>query len=193
MRLLAILLTILAGLGAGLGLTALAVGPSAPVLTRSLQGWTFSPRIGSPEIDPYSRARLFVSGGLPLASGEGYALIATEDSAGTPLDTRCHYRITSPFPVARYWTITLTDPAGRLIPNLAGRSGFTSSEIVRPLEGRFALEIGPEPQPGNWLPTGSKPGTFEITLRFYETPLAATATRLDSRALPTLTKIGCAA
>ena len=177
----------------GLALTAFAVGPGAPLFVPKLNGWSFSPRIGAPDIDPYARARLFSEGGLPLASGEGFALQTRIDNEGSLLDSACQYRLTSPFPVARYWTITLVDRNGKLVPNLAERTGFTSSEIVRNHEGRFSIEISPSPQAGNWLPTGSNSGAFEVILRFYETPLAATATQLDIRTLPTLRKTGCPA
>lgn len=177
----------------GLALTAFAVGSGAPLFVRQLNGWSFSPRIGAPDIDPYARARLFSEGGLPLASGEGFALQTRIDNEGAPLESSCQYQLASPFPVARYWTITLVDRSGKLVSNLAERTGFTSSEIVRNHEGRFSIEIGPDPQVGNWLPTGRGTGAFEVILRFYETPLAATATQLDIRTLPTLRKTGCPA
>lgn len=193
MRLVLILIVVLAGLAAGVGLTAFAIGGGAPYLVRQMQGWEFSPRIGSPDIDPYARARLFAEGELPLAAGEGYTLRTHGDIDGAPLEAACRYRLSSPFPPARYWTVTLTDRSGRVVPNLAERTGFTSAEIIRQHDGRFSIEIGPEPLAGNWLPTGRKSGGFEIVLRFYETPLAATATILDARTMPTLRKIGCPA
>lgn len=191
MRLVLILIVVILGLAAGLGLTAFSIGSGAPYLVRQVQGWEFSPRIGSTDIDPYARARLFSEGELPLASGEGYALRARRDADGMLLEQRCHYRLASPFPTSRYWTVALTDPSGRVVPNLSERTGFTSAEIIRSHEGHFTIEIAPEPQAGNWLPTGRKGERFELALRFYETPLAATATLLDTRLMPTLRKIGC--
>jgi len=193
MRLVLILIVVLAGIAAGVGLTTFAIGGGAPYLVRQMHGWEFSPRIGSPDIDPYARARLFAEGELPLAAGEGYTLRTHADVDSAPLDAACRYRLSSPFPPARYWTVTLTDRSGRVVANLAERIAFTSAEIVRQHDGRFSIEIGPEPLPGNWLPTGRKSGGFEIVLRFYETPLAATATILDARTMPTLRKIGCPA
>lgn len=193
MRLVLILIVAILGLASGLGLTAFSIGPGASYLVKQVQGWEFSPRVGSPDIDPYARARLFSEGELPLASGEGYTLRTQRDIDGAMLEQRCHYSLASPFPTARYWTVTLTDPTGRVVPNLSERVGFTSAEIIRTHEGRFTIEIAPEPQAGNWLPTGQKAGRFELVLRFYETPLAATATLLDTRSMPILRKIGCGA
>jgi hypothetical protein len=192
MRNLLFLVSMLAGALTGLALTHFAVDAGARFLVSRIQNWEFSPRIGAAEIDPYTRARLFFEGELPLASGEGFALRARFDAEGLPLDRRCRYRLAAPMPPARFWSVTLTDPAGRLVPNLAERHGFTSGEIVRAHDGRFEIAIGPEAAAGNWLPTGGEAGTFELILRFYETPLAATATRLDPRVLPVLTKTDCA-
>jgi hypothetical protein len=192
MRVLLILIIGLLGVGTGLGLTAFLVGPGASFVVRDIGGWLFPARIGAADIDPYTRAWLFHEGGLPLAAGEGYALRTGQDSDGVPLDSGCRYRLTGPFPAARYWTITLVDGRGRLVPNLAERTGFTSSEILRTQEGPFSIEIGPDPLAGNWLPTGRRSATFQILLRFYETPLAATATALEARALPALRKADCA-
>lgn len=191
MRLVLLLLVMIAGGAAGLGLTAFAVGEGAPIFVRHFRGWEFSARIGAADIDPYARARLFAEGELPLAAGEGYTLRTRKDDAGALLDTACTYRLSSPFPPARYWTVTAVDSKGRLIPNLAERTSFTSAEITRTHEGRFSFEIGPDPLPGNWLPTGRTRQGFELVLRFYETPLAATATLLDIRTMPSLHKIGC--
>lgn len=191
MRFLLILITILAGLSSGIGLTAWSVAISPGFPHRLTQGWLFLPRQGAPEIDPYARARLFHEGELPLAAGEGFTLRAWLDSEGNTLSSRCEYRLSAPFPAARYWTVTLTDREGRLLPNLAERHGYTSAEIIRPAEGPFSLEIGPEPLAGNWLPTGHEARPFQLIIRLYETPLAATATRLDPRLLPRLQRIRC--
>lgn len=191
MRLFLILTLLFLGLAAGLGLTRFAVGPGASYLVRNVEGWEFSHRAGSPEIDPYTRARLFSEGEMPLAAGEGYTLRRRADSDGVRLDSRCRYRLSSPFPTARYWTTTLTDKFGRPVVNLAGRSGFTSAEIVRSHDGAFTIEIGPDPLSGNWLPTSRSGEAFELALRFYETPLSATATQFDARSIPILRRLEC--
>ena len=45
-------------------------------------------------------------------------------------------------PAARYWTLTLYDPDGRLVANAIDRHSFTSDEIVRDIDGRFAITVG---------------------------------------------------
>lgn len=191
MRALLILMTVLVGLLAGSWLTLQMTGPAAHLVARKVGQWQFDPHAGATSIDPYTRARLFTTGELPLATGEGYTLRTTRDSSGEPLTSRCAYRLSGPFPPARYWTAMVFDLSGRPIANLADRHGFTSAEIVRAAGARLAIEIGPEPLPGNWIPLAAGTESFLVVLRFYETPLSATATQFDPRALPVLDRTGC--
>ncbi len=190
MRLLTILAAILAGLLGGTALTALVARDGIVFDHRTLGSWVIAPRVGRELIDPYSRLRVLVSGELPLANGEGFSLTADRDHQGQALDGRCTYRLSGMMPAARFWTLSLTTPDGRPIITPIQRTGFTSAEIIRHGNGSFAIEIGPRPLAGNWLPS-PETGAFILALRFYETPLSATATVLEPRMLPELHREGC--
>jgi hypothetical protein len=192
MQRIALVLCVLAALVVGVLLTLRSVTPLSSLVATQLGAWRFSSHAGAQDTDPYTRARLFLSGELPVASGQGYTLRAYHDSAGATLNRRCTYRIAAPFPAARYFTLTLTDKDGRLVPNLMERASFTSSEIVRREGGKFDIMIGPGPLSGNWLPTGALPGAFVLDLRFYDTPLSATASQLHAASLPRIEALECA-
>jgi hypothetical protein len=192
MNRIALVLCVLVALVCGVALTLRTVVPNSRLVAAHLGEWLFAAHAGADDADPYARARLFLSGELPVANGQGYTLRAYTDAAGQPLARRCTYRLASPFPVARYFTLTLTDQQGRLIPNLIERASFTSSEIMRTDDARFSIVISPTPQPGNWLPTGLPSGSFALDLRFYDTPLSATASQLQAVSLPRIEKLGCA-
>lgn len=191
MRWIPALISATLGVALGTMVTLRAVVPHSAMVAQTLGPWRFASTIGAIDADPYVRARLFLSGELPVASGQGYTLRAYEDSTGARLDRRCRYRVPSPLPPARYFTLTLTDTDGRLIPNLVERNSFTSSEIVRSEGGGFEFVISPDPQPGNWLPTGATSGVFALDLRLYDTPLSATATQLNAEALPSILRLDC--
>ena len=78
---------------------------------------------------------------------------ATDDD-GKTLDGRCDVRISGTTPQARFWTLTLYDPQGKLVGNSLERHGFTSQEIVRNADGSFDIAVAPRARAGNWLPTG---------------------------------------
>ena len=78
-------------------------------------------------------------------------------------------------PPARFWTLTLYDPDGRLVANAVDRYGFTSQEIVRHADGSFEIAVAPRARAGNWLPTGGI-DRYVLVLRLYDTPVGV-ATR----------------
>jgi hypothetical protein len=190
MRAVPLILSILAGLAAGLGATFAVVAHRVSFDQQRLGPWEFSARVGSVEIDPYRRARLFAEGELPLASGEGLALHARSDGTGALLDGRCIYRVSGPMPVSRFWTLTLSRPDGKLVRHPTERHGFTSSEILRFLDKPAAIEIGAEPLAGNWLPAPPT-GNFALVFRFYDTALSSSATRLEARMVPIIERLEC--
>lgn len=192
MQRIALVLVVLLGVMAGVLLTLRSVTPKSALVATHLGPWRFASHIGAPDADPYVRGRLFLSGELPVASGQGFTLRAYEDSDHATLDRRCTYSLASPFPVARYFTLTLTDKDGRVVANALDRHSFTSAEILRAEDGSFAVLIAPQPLPGNWLPNSGQPGPFVLDLRFYDPPLSATATQLNPVALPRIEKRGCA-
>ena len=185
-----VLLVCVVGLGLGLLASAYALSRSSPFDRVRLGPWEIAAHAGSTEADPYTRANLERSGEIPLAVGEGLQLIARVDDDGRPLDARCVYDVGPRIPAARYWTLSLIDPDGWPVDNLAGRYGFRSSEIQRAVNGDFAITVARDAHPGNWLPIG-RAGPFALALRLYDSPLGATAGEIDKSAAPRVTRVGC--
>lgn len=152
--------------------------------------WTGFPRSGSSDADPYERAILSRTAEIPLGLAEGLTFIARTDERGKKLDPHCDTIVRGPVPPARDWTLTLMDPRGRLIDNIAKRYGFTSAAIVRAENGSFTITISRAARPGNWLPLG-KTQDFEIVLRLYDTPISANASKIDAAAMPSITRGRC--
>ncbi len=185
-----ILLVCVFGLGLGLMASAYSLSRSSPFDRVRLGPWEVEAHAGSIEADPYTRARLERSGEIPLAIGEGLQLIARIDDDGRPLDAGCAYEVGPRVPAARYWTLSLIDPDGFPVDNLARRYGFRSSEILRAANGEFAIKVAAAVQPGTWLPIGA-PGRFALALRLYDSPLGATASAIEKSAVPRVTRVDC--
>ena len=74
--------------------------------------WTAYPYIGTPDADPYSKARSASEGLLSLGRAEGISFSAERDSDGEALRRECTYMVEGPVPSARFWTLYAADPAG---------------------------------------------------------------------------------
>lgn len=193
------------GSSAGLALYALALGAvlglaSADWATRGgypfggvrIGAWTAWPRAGAAGADPYTRAVNARRGEVPLAVGEGLLLTAAVDDAGRALEATCTYRIAGSTPPARAWTLTVAGRGARDPGPAPVREGFTATEVLRSADGRFAIVLGPEVEPGNWLPSPRASGPVRLALRLYDTPAAASAGSLDRDSVPAIARLGCA-
>lgn len=152
-------------------------------------GWTAWPQEGGENPDPYDLAMLTRTGEVPLGSGEGLTFVADRDADGRPLSGKCTYQVAGQTPVARLWTLTATDGAGRLMVNVAHRPGFHSREILRRPDGSFVITVSPSPSPGNWLPVAPT-GRVQLVLRLYDTPLT-TGSQIASLVMPNIRAVGC--
>lgn len=152
--------------------------------------WKTWPRIGARDADPYSRAVVARTGGIPLGAGEGLAFVAEADSAGRPLDAACAYRVGSVTPQTRHWTLTVYTPDGRPAVSELERAGFTSEEVLREPDGRFNLVLSREASPGNWLRLPAS-GRFTLVLRLYDTPVAVGTAALETRTVPAIEMLEC--
>jgi hypothetical protein len=174
----------------GLGTTWLTLSRGTAFGAIPIGAWTAWPKNGTQDADPYARATIARSGELPVGSGDGVAFLARADDTGKTFDGRCDVVISGVTPQARFWTVTLYDPQGRLVANSIERYGFTSQEIVRRADGSFEIAVAPRARPGNWLPTGGIE-SYVLMLRLYDTPVGvATRTQRDAP-MPSIATVGC--
>ena len=174
----------------GLGSTWVALTRNTGFGTLKIGAWMARPKTGTADIDPYSRAAIARSGALPVAIGDGVAFVASTDDDGRTLDGRCDVVLSGTTPVARFFTLTLYDPDGKLVANSLDRQGFTSEELVRNQDGSFEVAVSPRARPGNWLPTGGV-DRYILVMRFYDTSVGV-ATRAEREApMPSIKTGSC--
>ena len=174
----------------GLGTTWLALSEGVAYGGVNIGAWTAWPKNGTSGIDPYARAIVARSGELPIGSGDGVTFFARADDAGHLFDGRCDVAVTGTTPQARFWTLTLYDPEGRLVANSVQRHGFTSQELIRNADGTFEITIGPRARPGNWLPTGGIE-RYVLALSLYDTPVGLATRSGRDTPMPTVAQKGC--
>lgn len=174
----------------GLGATWFALTRGTAFGAVTLGSWQAWPKSGTVDIDPYSRALVARTGRLPIGSGDGVAFFARTDDKRRPFDGRCEVTLSGSTPAARFWTLTLYDPEGRLIGNAAGRYGFTSQEIVRRADGTFDIVVAPRARAGNWLPT-SGVERYVLVLRLYDTAVGAATRTVREAPMPAIETRAC--
>src|SRR5262245_46958425 len=92
-----------------------ALGSQEGIGAVTLGPWTAFPALGTPEADPYSKARIAREGVLSLGLTEGLEFVAKRDSDGAQLKRDCTYSIHGTFPAARFWTLYAVDEARAVI------------------------------------------------------------------------------
>ena len=191
MRLLFVtLLTLVIAAAVGVGATWMTTTRGTELGTLTIGAWTARPRIGTVDIDPYSRATITRNGELPIGTGDGIAFIANADDKKKPLDGRCDVVVSGVTPPARFWTLSLYDSKGRLVANSLQRYGFTSEEIVRGADGGFEIRIASRSRSGNWLPTGGIE-RYALMLRLYDTPVGVATRNKRDAPMPAVATVGC--
>ena len=179
-------LAIAAAIGLGATWVALTQGTAYGGVT--IGAWTGWPKNRSRALTPMP-APWSPPGELPVGSGDGVAFYANADDAGQPFDGRCDVVLSQITPQARFWTLTLYNPEGRLVATSAQRHGFTTQKIIRNADGSFDVTVGPRARPGNWLPTGGV-DKYLLVLRLYDTPIGMAMPRRDAT-MPAITKRAC--
>jgi len=174
----------------GVGTTWLTATRGTDLNTLTIGAWTARPRTGTPDIDPYARAAIARSGELPVGTGDGIAFSAGTDDKGRPLDGRCDVVVSGVTPAARFWTLTLYDTKGYVVPNALQRYGFTSQEIVRSSDGSFEVRVAARSRSGNWLPTGAVE-RYVLMLRLYDTPVGVATRSQRDAPMPAIATVGC--
>lgn len=185
-----LLLALCVAAAVGLSATWLATTRGLAFGAISLGAWTANPKVGTSEIDPYARAVIARTGELPLGSGDGIAFVARTDDSGQRLNGRCDVILSGSTPAARYWTLSLYDLEGRLVPNSINRQGFTSQEIVRRNDGTFEIAVAPRPRAGNWLPTAAIE-RYMLVLRLYDAASGVVSRQGRETPMPSISVRSC--
>ncbi|ENT06109.1 hypothetical protein C038_00532 [Brucella sp. 63/311] len=150
--------------------------------------WRAYPAAGTPDADPYSKARAARKAYLPLGTTEGLPFYAQRDSAGRELRRGCTYRLSGFTPPARFWTLYPATPDLKPIAPREGlQSALHSRAVLYEKDGSLSITISPDASPGNWLPVEGR-GNFVLVMTLYDTP-AGSSSGLSDLVMPSLVRI----
>lgn len=150
--------------------------------------WQTDPAIGSTTAGPLTRARIARIGLLALSHDEAVYYNASTDDQGRPLEAGSRYRVQGSALPARWWSLTVYDAAGYLIPNAADAYSVTSADVSS-VHGPFVVELAGKPgSAAHWISTGAGQGRISLTLRLYD-PTPGLYSRLGDVSLPSITRV----
>lgn len=156
----------------------------------AIGSWIAFPDHGTPEADPYSRARFSRDSDLALGRAEGLVFTARRDDGGDILLRECAYRIEGEMPPARFWTLSARDAGNGVIRIGGGRSPALHSQVLlRRPDNSVAVTVSGRPAPENWLALDGA-GPFSLVLTLYDTAIASSA-RIAEVELPRIVREGC--
>ena len=177
----------------GIGSARYLIASGSPLTTRHFGPWEVWKDAGRVESDPYTRAHLATTGQLPVGSRNALYFLATRDSAGSRLDTRCVYTVSGRGPGAVWWSLSPYDADGKLFANEAQRYAYSSASVMRGGDGTYAIMVARDAGAGNWLPVSGS-GNFQLMLSAYGLDGLDGRGTADSdglSALPTIVKGAC--
>lgn len=176
----------------GLGSSWYMVEAGSRLTTERIGPWVGWTSAAQPGADPYTRAHFARSGTLPLSTEVARAYVARRDDEGLLLHSSCQYVVEGNDFQASWWSLSVFDERGRLIPNTAQRHSFTSDTIVIEPDGSFVVALARDARPANWLPTGGA-GRLSLVLTLIEPKrvTSETVSGIDHKAMPTIRKTGC--
>lgn len=177
-------------IGGGAASVWLALSASEGIGAVVISGWTAFPDVGTPDADPYSKARFAREGGLSLGRAEGITFVASHDTSGRPLRRECSYQIEGQIPSARFWTLYAADEQRVVLPPTVRRiPALHSQEMMRTVDGAISITASSHPAPGNWLGVSGR-GPMQFVLTLYDTPAASSA-RVFEISLPQVLRVNC--
>jgi hypothetical protein len=162
-------LTLVIALGGGAGSVWLMMEEVPDFGALTIGEWSVNPTEGTPQADPYAKARFAREGKLSLGVAEGAQFIAARDTTGQPLRGACDYVVTGSVPASRFWTLHAVQPGASGTPHT-----LQSLALLRDSSGSFSIALSRHPAPGNWLQIGAD-GPYRLVLAVYDTPTVGSA------------------
>lgn len=175
----------------GLGSSWYMIERGSSLTTVTAGPWVSWVSAGRPDADPYTRAHEARLGVLPLSTRVSHTFVARTDSEGRSLHSSCDYVIEGREAPNFWWSLTVFDASGRLIPNVLDRSAFTSDTMAINPNGSYTATLSRDAHAGNWLPTG---GAGRLALAFTVLDLGTRAVAQEGEIeglVPTITRRGC--
>ncbi len=154
------------GLALGTGAAALQLKQSFAAMGIENGPWRTGEKVGTADASVPTRATVALRGLLALPEREAIYFNAAVDSEGRQLTGKCAYRVSGGAIDARWWSLTLYDSKGYLIPGPASAHSVGSAAIAPEEAGGWTVDIAAKRTGAHWIAMPDDQ-PFELTLRAY--------------------------
>lgn len=153
-------------------------------------GWRGSKVTGSVDADPWTRARVAVSGLLALNKSQAIYFSRNTDDSGARLREDCRYRVSGGALPARWWSITVYAADNYLPLNDDDALSFDQTEAQPAGKVEWTGILSPKRTEGEPWASTNKAGDYDITLRLYQ-PTPPAQQDYGAIPMPKVTKLDC--
>lgn len=184
-------LMLVVGLAIGTGTAVAQLRQSFAAMGIENGPWRTGEKVGTADASVATRATVALRGLLALPEREAIYFNAATDSEGRKLSGKCAYRVSGGAIDARWWSLTLYDSAGYLIPNPAGVYSVGSAAIAPAQASTWTVDISAKRTGAHWIAMPDDQ-PFELTLRAYH-PSRELLAKRGSVPLPRIERGECRA
>ncbi|MDP3907090.1 DUF1214 domain-containing protein [Novosphingobium sp.] len=182
-------LAIVAGLAVGAGSAAWSMKRGG-LSGAGAGGWYGNSVTGSVDADPWTRARVALTGLLALNKSQAIYFTTNVDAAGARLREDCRYQVAGAALPAQWWSVTVYADDDYLPLNDDDALSFDATEVKPDAAGKWTALVAPKPAgEGAWA-SSRKAGEYSLTLRLYQ-PARSAQDDFAAIPLPTVTRLDC--
>lgn len=182
-------LLLVAGLALGTGAAVVQLRQSFAALGIENGPWRTAAKVGTKDASVATRATVALRGLLALPEREAIYFNASSDSQGRKLSGKCSYLVSGGAMDARWWSLTLYDAKGYLIPNRASVYSLGSAALAPKEASNWQVDIARTRRGTHWIAMPDDQ-PFELTLRAYHPSPKLLAAR-GSVTLPRIERREC--
>jgi hypothetical protein len=182
-------LVVVAGLGAGAA-SAVWTMKRGGLRGDGYEGWYGSSVAGSIDADPWTRAKIALTGLLALNKSQAIYFTRNTDDQGERLREGCSYRVSGGAMPGSWWSVTVYADDDYLPMNDDDALSFDATEVSPDAQGQWTATVADKrPESGAWA-SSRKAGAYTLTLRIYQ-PSKQAQDDLGSVPKPKVTKLVC--
>ena len=153
-------------------------------------GWFGSSVTGSVDADPWTRAKVALTGLLALNKSQAIYFSRNTDDAGARLREGCRYKVSGGALPARWWSVTVYADDDYLPLNDDDALSFDATEVKPDAAGQWSALVSARREGDQPWASSRNAGDYTLTLRLYQ-PSRAAQDDFGAIAMPKVDKLDC--